>query len=247
MEASRKRELARRHRDSRMVAGQLQDLGLTSRGLSCKSAGVMHETAIDHLSRADRILGRLIRRVGACGLKPARRRTPFEALVRSVAYQQLNGTAAATILGRVTALYPGTRFPTPRDLLATPDAHLRGAGLSRAKVAAIKDIAAKTVEGLVPPSRHIRKLTDAEIVEQLTAIRGVGPWTVEMLLIFTLGRPDVLPVTDYGVRKGFAATYRRNEQNLPSPVELREHGERWRPYRSVAAWYLWRSLDSQGG
>lgn len=203
----------------------------------------MHEAAIEHLSAADKVLGRLIRKVGACRLKPLRRRTPFEALVQSVAYQQLNGTAAATILGRVKALYPGTQFPTPEDLLATPDERLRGAGLSRAKVAAIKDIAAKTIAGVVPPSRDIRKLADSDVLDRLTAIRGVGPWTVEMLLIFTLGRMDVLPVTDYGVRKGFAVTFRRDEKNLPTPVELQEHGERWRPYRSVAAWYLWRSLE----
>jgi 3-methyladenine DNA glycosylase/8-oxoguanine DNA glycosylase len=161
--------------------------------------------------------------------------------VESVAYQQLNGTAAATILGRVKALYPQRRFPTPEDVLSTPDERLRGAGLSRAKTAAIKDIAKQTLAGVVPASRAISSLSDAEIIERLTVVRGVGPWTVEMLLIFTLGRPDVLPVTDYGVRKGFALTYRWKE--LPTPGELREFGERWRPYRSTAAWYFWRALE----
>ncbi len=203
----------------------------------------MHEQAVEHLTNQDKVLGRLIRKVGPCELNPRRRRSPFEALVQSVAYQQLNGTAAATILGRVKALYPGVTFPTPEDLLATPDESLRGAGLSRAKVAAIKDIAAKTTDGVVPARREMRSMSDGEILERLTTLRGVGPWTVEMLLIFTLGRMDVLPVTDYGVRKGFAVTYRRDPLQLPKPAELLERGERWRPYRSIASWYLWRSLD----
>jgi DNA-3-methyladenine glycosylase II len=174
-----------------------------------------------------------------------RKRSPYESLVRSVAYQQLNGTAAATILGRVLKLYPGQRFPRPEDILSTPEEKLRGAGLSRAKVAAIRDIAAKTIEGVVPTSRVITKMTEVEIIERLTAVRGVGPWTVEMLLIFTLGRTDVLPVTDYGVRKGFALTYGWKE--LPSPKELLEFGKRWRPHRTTAAWYFWRALDLPAG
>ncbi len=202
----------------------------------------MYETAIEHLTKSDKVLGRLIRRVGPCELKPRRDHTPFRSLVQAVAHQQLNGTAANTILGRVKALYPGRRFPEPEHLLETPDERLRAAGLSRAKVASIKDIAAKTREGTVPASIAIKKLSDAEIVSRLTVIRGVGPWTVEMLLIFTLGRMDVLPATDFGVRKGFALTFRRKE--FPTPAELVEHGERWRPYRSIASWYLWRSLEA---
>jgi DNA-3-methyladenine glycosylase II len=201
----------------------------------------MSEEAIAHLSRADRVLGRLIARVGACGLKAERQRSPFESLVHAVAHQQLNGTAANTILGRVKALHPGRRFPRPEDLLATPDADLRGAGLSRAKILAVKDIAARTLDGTVPTSRAIARLDNETILSRLTAIRGVGPWTVEMLLIFKLGRPDVLPATDFGVRKGFALTYELEE--LPTPAELLRHGESWRPYRSFAAWYLWRALD----
>ncbi len=193
-----------------------------------------------YLARVDPILGSLIRAVGPCRLAP-RKRTPFQALVQSVTYQQLNGTAAATIFGRLRGLYQGKRFPSPEDVLATPDETLRGAGLSRAKAAAIKDIAAKTIEGIVPTARAIVRLTDAEIIERLTVVRGVGPWTVEMLLIFTLGRPDVLPATDYGVRKGFSVVYKRRE--LPAPKELLEHGETWRPHRTVAAWYLWRALE----
>jgi DNA-3-methyladenine glycosylase II len=201
----------------------------------------MTEEALQHLTKTDKVLGRLIRRVGPCRLKLRRRRTPFEALVQSVAYQQLNGTAAATILGRVKALYPHRRFPTPEDLLNTPDEHLRGAGLSRAKTASIKDIAAKTLSGVVPNSSAIARMTEEDIVARLTSLRGVGPWTVEMLLIFNLGRPDVLPATDYGVRKGFALTYGWNE--LPRPKELLEFGERWRPHRTTAAWYFWRALE----
>ena len=201
----------------------------------------MTAEAIQHLCEADRILAKLIRKVGPCTMKPKSRRAPFEALVRAVTFQQLNGTAAETILKRVIALYPGKRFPTPEDLLATRDERLRGAGLSRAKTAAVKDIAAKTIAGVVPTSRQIIKMTNEEIVERLITVRGVGPWTVEMLLMFTLGRLDVLPVTDYGVRKGFAVVYGRSE--LPTPKELLEHGERWRPHRSTAAWYLWRALE----
>ena len=206
-----------------------------------ETEGDLSREAIEHLTQADKVMGRLIARVGRCDLKPAPRRSPFETLVHSVAHQQLNGTAAKTILGRVRGLYPGRRFPTPGDLLGTPDDRLRAAGLSRSKVAAIKDIAQHTLSGVVPTSRVIARMEDDAILEQLTAIRGVGPWTVHMLLIFKLGRPDILPATDYGVRKGFALTYRAKD--LPTPGELLERGEAWRPYRSFAAWYLWRSLE----
>jgi DNA-3-methyladenine glycosylase II len=201
----------------------------------------MSADALRHLARADKVMARVIARVGPCTWKPRRRRSPFETLVQSVAYQQLNGTAAATILGRVKALYPGKPFPAPADLLATPDQRLRAAGLSRSKIASIKDIAANTLSGVVPTSRAIARLDDEAILERLTTIRGVGPWTVHMLLIFKLGRPDVLPATDFGVRKGFAVAY--GLADLPHPADLIKHGERWRPYRSFAAWYLWRVLD----
>lgn len=201
----------------------------------------MTPEAVEHLCRSDKTLARLITRVGPCTLKLHSRRTPFVALVTAVTHQQLNGTAAKTILKRFLALYPGKRFPTPEDVLATPEDLMRSAGLSRAKIAAIKDIAAKTIAGLVPGSRAIAKLSNEEIIERLVSVRGVGPWTVEMLLIFTLGRLDVLPVTDYGVRKGFALTF--GWKDLPTPKELLEYGERWRPHRSTAAWYLWRALE----
>jgi DNA-3-methyladenine glycosylase II len=201
----------------------------------------MFEEAIQHVSRADKTLAKLIRRVGPCTLKVDRKCSPYQSLVQSVAYQQLTGKAAATILGRVKALYPNHDFPPPEQLLQTPDENLRGAGLSGAKTAAIKDIAAKTLVGVVPDRKTIVKLSDAEIIERLTTIRGVGPWTVEMLLIFRLGRLDVLPVTDYGVRKGFARTF--GWKDLPKPKELLAHGEKWRPYRTVASWYFWRALE----
>ena len=201
----------------------------------------MTPEALAHLSRADKKLAHLIKTVGPCRLEPQTRRAPFQALVRSVTFQQLNGTAAETIFGRVLALFPGKKFPSPEDLLITPDEKLRAAGLSRNKTAAIKDIAAKTLAGIVPDSRTIRKMANEEILERLLTVRGVGPWTVEMLLMFTLGREDVLPVTDFGVRKGFAVTY--GLKDLPTPKELLAHGERWRPHRTTASWYLWRALD----
>ena len=179
-------------------------------------------------------LARLIKRVGPCTLKPHTRRTPFISLVTAVTHQQLNGTAAQIILKRMLALFPGKRFPSPEDILAIPDDRLRTAGLSRAKAAAIKDIAAKTVAGVVPGSRSIARMSNEEIIERLTTVRGVGPWTVEMLLMFTLGRLDVLPATDYGVRKGFAVAFKWKD--LPTPKELLEYGERWRPHRTTASW-----------
>ncbi|HWQ91072.1 MAG TPA: DNA-3-methyladenine glycosylase [Clostridia bacterium] len=200
-----------------------------------------HSHAVEHLIQADPILARLIRQVGPCNLRIRSRRTPYQALVSAVIYQQLNGIAAETILSRVQSLYSKTRFPSPEQLLESPDEELRAAGLSRAKTAALKDIAAKTLSGLVPSTRVIRKLSDAEIMERLVQLRGVGPWTVEMLLIFTLGRLDILPVTDYGVQKGFALTY--SWDDIPQPRQLLAEGERWRPFRSIAAWYFWRAVE----
>lgn len=201
----------------------------------------MNAAAAQHLLRVDRSLARVIKQVGPCPLAPRRGVAPWQALVRSVAFQQLNGAAAETIFSRFLALFPGQKFPTPEQILAAPEDKLRGAGLSRAKTAAIKDIAAHTQRGEVPDRRQMNKLDDGQIIERLTAIRGVGPWTVEMLLMFTLGRPDVLPATDYGIRSGFALVYGLKE--LPAPKVLLAHGERWRPYRTVASWYLWRAVD----
>jgi 3-methyladenine DNA glycosylase/8-oxoguanine DNA glycosylase len=166
---------------------------------------------------------------------------PFDALAESIAYQQLSGKAAATIWGRVRALYPRKKYLDPKLVLATPDEKLRAAGLSRSKVAALKDLAAKTIDGTVPSARSLAKMTDEEIIERLITVRGIGRWTVEMLLLFDLGRRDVWPVHDYGVRKGFAKTFGRRK--LPTPKQLMKLGEKWRPYRSAAAWYFWRALD----
>lgn len=201
----------------------------------------MSAAALQHLQKADRILARIIRQIGPCPLAPRRGVQPWQALVRSVAYQQLNGTAAQTIFNRFLALFPGTKFPTPEQIVTASDEQLRSAGLSRAKAAAIKDIAAKTIAGVVLERRAIARLSDSEIIERFTTIRGVGPWTVEMLLMFTLGRLDVLPATDYGVRSGFALVY--GWKKLPLPQEILAHGERWRPYRSIASWYMWRAVD----
>ena len=201
----------------------------------------MHADAERHLSKADRILARIIREVGPCTIRPRQNCAPYQSLVQAVAHQQLNGTAAQTILKRFIALFPDGKFPLPEHILAASEEQLRSAGLSRAKTAAIKDIAHKTTTGQVPTRREAARLSDEELVARLTEIRGVGPWTVEMFLIFTLGRRDVLPVGDYGVRCGFAKAYGWKE--LPTAKELLAEGERWRPYRSIASWYMWRVLE----
>ena len=212
-----------------------------------------HTEALAHLSRVDRKLARIIVKAGPYGLRPERTQSIFEALLESIIYQQLNGKVAATITGRVKALFPEnthslrTRrgvvagFPSPEQILAAAPELLRSAGLSQAKMLAIRDLAAKTLDGTVPTAREAHKLSDDELVERLTAVRGIGRWTVEMLLLFRLGRPDVLAVDDYGIRKGFAKMLRMAE--LPKPKELQAYGERWRPHRSVASWYMWRAAD----
>ncbi|MEZ4411415.1 MAG: hypothetical protein R2910_00335 [Gemmatimonadales bacterium] len=197
--------------------------------------------AVRHLRRVDPDLATVIRAAGTCGLEPRLRSSPFEEVLESIVYQQLSGKAAATIYGRVRALFPPRRALQPQALLDTPDEALRGAGLSRAKLAAAKDLAAKTLEGVVPTAAALRRMPDDEIIERLTTVRGVGRWTVQMLLIFRLGRPDVLPIHDLGIQKGFQLTYRTRQ--LPKPERIERHGEKWRPFRSVAAWYLWRATD----
>lgn len=196
---------------------------------------------IQHLTAVDPVMRRLIRHIGPFALQLNARRSPFETLARAIAYQQLNGTAAETILRRLVALFPEKKFPAPEDLLTVSEEELRGVGFSRAKVAALRDLAAKTQDGTVPLARIIRKLDDDAIVDRLIQVRGVGRWTVEMLLIFQLGRPDVLPVDDFGVRDGFRVAYGLSE--LPKPKELLGYGERWRPHRTAAAWYLWRAAE----
>jgi len=193
------------------------------------------------LSASHPRMAELIARSRRYNITPGLSIRPFDALAESIAYQQLSGKAAATIFGRVRELYPKRKWLDPGQLLATPDETLRAAGLSRAKTAALKDLAAKTIDGTVPSGRALIRMSDEEIIERLTAVRGIGRWTVEMLLLFDLGRPDVWPVDDYGVRKGFAKTFRRRK--LPTPRQLMKLGEKWRPYRSVAAWYFWRALD----
>ena len=195
---------------------------------------------IAHLSTIDPVMRRVIDAVGPYALPPPPRRSPFEALVRAIAYQQLHEKAAECILTRFIALCPGRRFPQPADVLALAPESMREAGFSRAKIAALQDLAAKAIDGTLPTAAVIRRLDDDAIVDRLVAVRGIGRWTVEMLLIFQLGRPDVLPVDDFGVRNGFRIAYKRP---MPTPQELLRHGERWRPYRTAAAWYLWRAVD----
>jgi len=201
-----------------------------------------HEKAHQHLANTDPRMAQLIARSRRYNIARAVSIRPFDALAESIAYQQLSGKAAATIFGRVRALYPKRKKLDPEQLLATPDETLRAAGLSRAKTAALKDLAAKTIDGTVPSGRVLFRMSDDEIIARLTQVRGIGRWTVEMLLLFDLGRPDVWPVDDYGVRKGFAKAFGRRK--LPTPKELMKFGEKWRPYRSVAAWYFWRALDA---
>jgi DNA-3-methyladenine glycosylase II len=206
------------------------------------------DEAIAHLRARDSKLGALIDRAGPFRLHIDQSVSPFESLLESILYQQLHGKAAATIHARVRAHFGGD--PTPQLLLDTPDEVLRTAGVSRNKILAMKDLASRTIDGTVPSHAAILKMSDADIVERLTEVRGIGSWTVEMLLIFRLGRPDVLPITDYGVRKGYALTFRRvpksrplASKDLPKPDAVFRRGQRWAPFRSVASWYLWRACD----
>lgn len=195
-----------------------------------------------HLSKRCKVMRRLIRTHGPCGLVPEMKRSPFESLATAVAHQQLNGTAAETILGRMRALFPRKKFPSAKQLADVDDDALRACGFSWAKIAALRDIAAKTLDGTVPTSRAIRAMPDEEIITRLVQVRGVGRWTVEMLLIFKLGRPDVLPIDDFGVRNGYRIAFGLAE--MPKPKELLALGERWRPHATTAAWYLWRAADA---
>ncbi len=195
------------------------------------------------LSKLDDKLARLIKRAGPCRIEKATHFEPFESLLSSIAHQQLNGKAAETILGRLKAkLGDGLGgWPTPQKILSARMPSLRACGFSRNKGLAIKDLAAKTLDGTVPTAKALHTLHEEEIVERLIAVRGIGRWTVEMMLMFRLGRLDVLPVDDFGVRKGFSLLYGKKE--MVKPKELLALGEAWRPYRSVASWYMWRVLD----
>ena len=194
------------------------------------------EAACRHLAR-DPVMRRIMKRHGPCALVP-RKLSPYESLTRAIAHQQLHGRAAETILGRFMALGGDGRIPAPEAVLAMRPAAMRRCGFSRAKVASIRDIARHAMRGVIPTKRACARLDDEALVTRLLPIRGVGRWTVEMMLIFTLGRLDVLPVDDFGVREGYRRAYGLRAQ--PTPKALREYGERWAPYRSVAAWYLWR-------
>jgi DNA-3-methyladenine glycosylase II len=194
-----------------------------------------------HLSASDPVMAALIRTVGAYKKETDEDLHPFQALAQAIAHQQLNGTAAKTILGRLVLNCGSGAFPTPQEILRAPVQSLRAAGFSYSKAAALKDLAEKTLANVVPDGATLAALSDEDIVERLTQVRGIGRWTVEMLLMFRLGREDVLPVDDFGVRAGFQAAY--GLSSLPHPKALLAFGERWRPHRSAAAWYLWRALD----
>jgi DNA-3-methyladenine glycosylase II len=198
--------------------------------------------AVTHLKSTCPILAAHIGRVGRCGLRTETEFEPYQQLVRAIAHQQLHGNAARAILARFVALHPQVPFPTPAMVLSTSDEVMRACGFSASKTASIRDIAAKAAEGVVPTRRAAMRMTDAELIERLTSIRGVGRWTVEMLLIFTLGRKDILPVDDFGVREGYRLLYELESQ--PKPKELAAIGEAWAPWRSVATWYLWRAADA---
>lgn len=200
--------------------------------------------AIRFLAKADPRLGELMRRAMRFRLEMDSLQSPYDALLKSIAYQSISGKAARKIFGRIQALSSSGRGPSPEEILRLRRPVLRRAGLSGAKVDAVKDLARKTIAGIVPTLEESLGLSDQELVERLVSVRGVGVWTVEMFLIFRLGRPDVLPIHDFGVRKGFALTY--GKRKMPTPRELAKYGERWRPYRTVASWYMWRAVQLAG-
>ena len=195
--------------------------------------------AVRHLRRADPVLGGIIEQVGKCRLRADSGGGPFAALVEAILYQQITGRAAATIHGRLRDAV-GRKHPRPTDIRALSDEQLRSAGLSRQKIGYLRDLAEKAANGL--PLGRLRRLADDDVVGALVGVKGIGRWTAEMFLMFRLGRPDVLPVDDYGIRKAMQRAYRKRA--LPKPDWMRRTAESWRPYRSVASWYLWRSLDA---
>ena len=195
--------------------------------------------ALAHLRRADERIARVIDQVGTCRFAPRIEGTHFDALLRAIVYQQLSGKAASTILGRILALYGGA-YPTADQLAATPEEQLRAAGLSRQKLSYLRDLARHVQDGSLPLDR-VDDLDDAEIIEALTAVKGIGRWSAQMFLMFRLGRPDVLPDADLGIRKGIQRAYRMRK--LPPPKKVQQVGARWSPYATYACWYLWRSLD----
>jgi DNA-3-methyladenine glycosylase II len=196
------------------------------------------------LSRTDPHLARVIERVGEFRFALDECDSVYESLLEAIAYQSISGKAAATIFARVRALGSNGNCPKPHEILAASTEALRATGLSHAKIAAARDLAQKTIDGIVPSLADAEKMSDEELVERLISVRGIGAWTVEMFLIFRLGRPDVLPIHDYGVQKGYALTYRK--RRIPKPKELLKFGERWRPWRTVASWYMWRAVELAG-
>jgi len=202
------------------------------------------DAATKHLSASDETLAELVRSTAPFHADMEAHKSPYEALLEAIAYQSISGKAAATIFGRVKALSKTGGIPAPQEMLKFRTQALRKAGLSGAKVLAMKDLAKKTIEGVVPTLEESEKLSDEELVKRLVSVRGIGAWTVEMFLIFRLGRPDVLPIHDLGVQKGLSVAY--GKKHKPSPKELLAFGERWRPYRTVASWYMWRAFQRAG-
>ena len=216
-----------------------------SNGASAASEGDMSfdsKAAVQHLRASDPVLARLVDAVGPFRMQRNKAASIFMALAQAIVYQQLNGKAAAAIFARVRALFPRAHEgPTPEQILRTSDQKLRAAGLSRSKLLSLRDLARKAADGEIPTLAEIHRMEDEAIIERLNEVRGIGRWTVEMLLIFRLGRPDVLPSDDYGIRKGFAIAFKKRE--LPSRQQVERRGARWKPYRTVASWYLWRAAE----
>jgi 3-methyladenine DNA glycosylase/8-oxoguanine DNA glycosylase len=202
------------------------------------------QEALRHLCERDEQIKRLVAETAAFQIDVENAGSPYEVLLESIAYQSISGKAAATIYGRIKALGENGRAPAPEEMLKISTAKLRKAGLSGAKAAGMKDLAKKATAGIVPTYEEALKLSDQELVERLVSVRGIGAWTVEMFLIFRLGRPDVLPIHDLGVKKGWSVAY--GKTHMPTPKELLEFGERWRPYRTVASWYMWRAFERAG-
>jgi DNA-3-methyladenine glycosylase II len=204
-----------------------------------KTELILRRAAVE-LSQADTVMGSLIERIGPCELSLTRRGHYFRALVEAIVYQQLAGQAAAAILSRFRALYPSGGFPAAREIADTPERLLRSAGLSPQKISYIRDLSGRVLDG----SFHLRSLASMEdeaVVEHLTQVKGIGRWTAEMFLIFTLGRSDVLPLNDLGILKAVQRAY--GFGRLPAARTLERMGRKWRPHRSVASWYLWASVD----
>jgi len=198
--------------------------------------------ATRHLTRVDALLGDLIKEVGGIKIELDPTETVYESLASSIIYQQLHGKAAAAILARFKTLCgKGGRFPHPKAVITARVPALRKTGLSGSKIQALKDLSEKVLSKSVPDRKLAHKMTDQELIEAFSSVRGVGPWTAQMLLIFTLGRTDVLPIGDYGVRRGYAAVY--GKKQMPKPKELEALGTKWSPYRTAASWYFWRALE----